>query len=68
MVWSVVRSFRLPDDDAADAAQMAWLRALEHLGTVRDLERIGLWLATITRRECLRLIERRTRHDGGPRR
>ena len=61
MVWSVVRGFHLSDSDAVDAAQMTWLRAIESLHKVNDPERFGLWLATTARRECIRLIERRSR-------
>ncbi|MFV0523577.1 MAG: RNA polymerase sigma factor [Acidimicrobiales bacterium] len=70
MVWSVVRSFRLSDADSKDAAQMVWLRVLEGLHKVRDPERLGLWIATTSRRECMRLIEKQSRmvptdHDKG---
>lgn len=61
MVWSVVRGFRLSEPDAVDAAQMTWLRVVERLDQVREPERIGLWIATTARRECLRLIERSAR-------
>lgn len=61
MVWSVVRSFRLSDADSNDAAQMIWLRVLENLHKVRDPERLGLWISTTSRRECIRLIEKKQR-------
>jgi len=61
MVWSVVRSFRLSDADSNDAAQMVWLRVVENLTKVNDPERLGLWIATTARRECMRLIERQGR-------
>ncbi|MGI9606024.1 MAG: RNA polymerase sigma factor [Acidimicrobiales bacterium] len=61
MVWSVVRSFRLSEADARDAAQMTWLRAVESLDNIREPERLGLWLATTARNECLRLVARRNK-------
>lgn len=61
LVWSIVRSFRLSDADAHDAAQMTWLRAVEKIETVREPERFGLWLATTARRECMRCIQQRSR-------
>lgn len=61
MVWSVVRSFRLSDSDSQDAAQIIWLRVVENLHKIRDPDRLGLWIATTARRECLRLIEKRNR-------
>jgi len=61
MVWSVVRSFRLSDADAHDASQMIWLRIVENISKVRDPDRLGLWIATTSRRECMRLIEKKRR-------
>ena len=37
--------------------QAAWLRLLQHIGRLREPLAIGGWLATTTRRECLRLIQ-----------
>ena len=56
LVWWTVRSFRLPESDAEDVVQNTWLRAFEHLGDVRDPERVSSWLVTIARRECLKLL------------
>ncbi|MCU0307123.1 MAG: sigma-70 family RNA polymerase sigma factor [Thermoleophilia bacterium] len=56
LVWAVVRSHRLGDADAADAFQTTWLRLVEHLGELREPDRLGSWLATTARRECLRTL------------
>jgi RNA polymerase sigma factor (sigma-70 family) len=56
LVWSTVRSYRLSDAEAADVVQTAWLRLVENLGTLREPERVGGWLATTASRECLRLL------------
>ena len=61
LVRAVVTSFRLQESDAADAIQNTWLRALPRLHTVRDPDRLGGWLATIARRECLALLSRAAR-------
>ncbi len=61
LVWSIARSYRLEQSDAADAVQTTWLRLVEHLGAVHEPERLGAWLATTARRECLRLARRRRR-------
>jgi len=53
LVWSVTRAYRLSPADAADVCQTTWLRLVEHLGDIRDRERVGAWLATTARRECL---------------
>jgi RNA polymerase sigma factor (sigma-70 family) len=58
MVWAVARAHRLRDADAADVAQTTWVRLLEHLGDLKDPARVGAWLATTARRECLRVIRR----------
>lgn len=56
LVWAIARSHRLDDADAADTAQATWLRLLEHLGDLHDPDRVGAWLATTARRECLRVL------------
>ncbi len=61
LLWSVARAYRLERADAADVVQLAWLRLVEHLGTLRDPERVGAWLATTVRRECLQLLAARKR-------
>ena len=56
LVWATARAHRLPQADAADVAQTTWLRLVEHLDRIRDPERLGGWLATTARNECLRHI------------
>src|SRR5262245_3580795 len=56
LVWATVRAHRLSPADAADVAQTTWLRLVENLDRIRDPERLGGWLATTARRECLRHI------------
>ena len=58
LVWSVARAHRLGAADAADVSQTAWLRLVESLGRIREPDRVGAWLATTTRNECLRVIRR----------
>ena len=58
LVWSICRTYRLNDDDAADAAQLTWLRLLENLDRIRDPRRLAGWLATTCRRECQALLRR----------
>jgi RNA polymerase sigma factor (sigma-70 family) len=63
-VWAAVRGFRLSEADAHDAVQMTWLRLVENLGRLNDPTRLGAWLTTTAKRECLRLIRRRNREVG----
>jgi len=58
LVWAVARGFRLGAADAADVSQATWLRLVEHLGDIRDGERLGAWLATTARREALGVLRR----------
>ena len=56
MLWQVSRASGLDRTAAEDVVQTTWLRAFEHLGEVRDPERVSSWLVTIARRECLKLM------------
>jgi RNA polymerase sigma factor (sigma-70 family) len=62
--WAVCRSCRLSASDAADVNQIVWLRLIEHLGRLRQPERLAGWLVTVTRRECLRVLTQRGREGG----
>lgn len=61
LVWSVARSFHLDDAQAADVSQVTWLRLVEHLDRLSEPERVGAWLVTTARRECLRTLRQRDR-------
>lgn len=61
LVWRVTRDFRLAQSDRADVSQTTWLRLFEHIDRLDDPSRVGAWLATTARRECLRLIAFRKR-------
>ncbi len=61
LIWAIARNHRLPAGDAADVSQTAWLRLLENIGRLTDPARVGAWLATTTRRECLRLQAKQRR-------
>ena len=56
LVTATVRTFRLQEADAADAAQRTWLRLVEHHRRVRDPEHLGGWLTTTAVRECLGIL------------
>jgi RNA polymerase sigma factor (sigma-70 family) len=61
MIWSIARAHRLGEADAADVAQATWVALVEHLAELREPARVGAWLATTARRECLRVLRRRQR-------
>jgi RNA polymerase sigma factor (sigma-70 family) len=56
MLWAITAGHRLNAADSADVFQTTWLRLVEHLDDLNDPERIGAWLATTARRECLRVL------------
>jgi len=62
MVWAIARAHRLSDADAVDVAQSTWLRLLKHFDSIHEPERVGAWLATTARRECLRVLRGAKRH------
>jgi RNA polymerase sigma factor (sigma-70 family) len=56
MIWAIARAHRLCEADAADVTQATWTALLTHLDQLKDPDRVGAWLATTARRECLRLL------------
>jgi RNA polymerase sigma factor (sigma-70 family) len=61
LIWTVARNHRLSGGDAADVSQTAWLRLVENIDRLIEPDRVGAWLATTARRECLRLLGRSKR-------
>jgi RNA polymerase sigma factor (sigma-70 family) len=56
LVWSICRRARIADLDIDDVGQTVWLRLLEQLPRLREPAALPGWLATTTRRECLRAL------------
>jgi RNA polymerase sigma factor (sigma-70 family) len=56
LIWSITGEFKLVESDAADVAQTTWLRLLEHIDRIEYPARVGSWLATTARHECLRSL------------
>lgn len=61
LVSATVRSFQLQEADALDAMQTTWLRLAEHAQQIREPERLGGWLVTTIRRECLHIVRQAKR-------
>jgi RNA polymerase sigma factor (sigma-70 family) len=55
LVWSICHRYRL-GDEAGDVAQSVWLALVGQLGAIRDPAALAGWLATTTRRECVRTV------------
>jgi RNA polymerase sigma factor (sigma-70 family) len=56
LIWSICRRHRLAGADAEDVGQCVWLHLVDKLAGVRDPAALPGWLATTTRRECLRVL------------
>jgi RNA polymerase sigma factor (sigma-70 family) len=61
LIWAVTRDFSLVESDAADVAQVTWLRLLEHIDQLEQPARVGSWLVATARHECLRSVAARKR-------
>ncbi|MGH3974652.1 MAG: RNA polymerase sigma factor [Pseudonocardiaceae bacterium] len=61
LVLMTVRSFRLQEADALDAIQATWLRLAENPDQVQFPDRLGGWLVTTARRECLHILHQAKR-------
>ncbi len=56
LIWSICRRHRLGDADAENVGQNVWLQLVDQLDKIRDPAALPGWLATVTRRECLRVL------------
>jgi RNA polymerase sigma factor (sigma-70 family) len=56
LVWAICRRYRLSRPDADDVGQNVWLGLLRWLSELQEPSALPGWLATTTRRECLRLL------------
>lgn len=61
LVYSIARRHRLSSAECDDVAQATWLRLVQSIGSIRDPERCGDWLAAVARNESLRVITRERR-------
>jgi RNA polymerase sigma factor (sigma-70 family) len=63
LVWSICVRYQLSSHDTEDVSQSVWLLLVEHLGSLREPAALPGWLATTTRRECLRVLRVSGRYD-----
>jgi RNA polymerase sigma factor (sigma-70 family) len=61
LIWSITTRFKLMESDAADVVQTTWMRLIEHIDRIEQPDRIGSWLASTARNECLRHVAARKR-------
>jgi RNA polymerase sigma factor (sigma-70 family) len=58
LVWSLCRRYRLDTTDTAYVGQNVWLLLVSELGKIREPAALPGWLASTTRRECQRVLNR----------
>ncbi len=63
LVWAICLRYQLDRQDIDDVGQSVWLLLVEHIGTLREAAALPGWLATTTRRECLRVLRAGSRQD-----
>jgi RNA polymerase sigma factor (sigma-70 family) len=61
LVYAICRRYRLSAADADDVGQSLWLGLLEHLKSIREPAALPGWIATTTKRECLRVHDNKRR-------
>lgn len=61
LVWSVVRAHGLSDSDGHEVYQTTWFRFAQHLKRIREPDKVGSWLATTARHECLKVLRAASR-------
>jgi RNA polymerase sigma factor (sigma-70 family) len=63
LVWSICVRYQLSRPDIDDVGQSVWLLLVEQIGNLREPAALPGWLATTTKRECLRVLRAARRHD-----
>jgi len=63
LVWAICARYELSSHDSEDVGQTVWLLLVEQLGKLREPAALPGWLATTTRRECLRVVTASHRSD-----
>ena len=61
LVMSVLRGYRLGEDDLRDVGQTVWLRLVEHLGSLREPRALPMWIITTVKHESVRVLKARQR-------
>jgi RNA polymerase sigma factor (sigma-70 family) len=62
LVWSICQRYQLSRQDIDDVGQSIWLLLVENIRGLREPAALPGWIATATRRECLRVL-RSARHQ-----
>lgn len=62
LVWAICVRHQLDRQTIDDIGQSVWLLLVENMSRLREPAALPGWLATTTRRECLRALRERRRH------
>jgi len=54
LIHAVIRSYHLPNSDAADVFQSVCLELFNSLSRLREVQALRRWLITVTNHQCLR--------------
>ncbi len=60
-LWAIARARGLDPAAAHDALPGTWLSLLDYVDRIRDPAALGGWLATVTKREAIRLSKQQAR-------
>jgi RNA polymerase sigma factor (sigma-70 family) len=56
LIGAIARNHGLNAADTAEVSQITWMRLVENIGRIQQPDRVGAWIATTARRECLRIV------------
>ena len=62
LVWAICQRHQLDRQSIDDIGQSVWLRLVENISRLREPAALPGWIATTTRRECLRALRASGRH------
>ena len=65
LVYSIPVNMGLRAEDADDVVQATFAEFLGNIDLIREPDRVGSWLATVSKRQSIRVIERRERDRRG---
>ncbi|WP_231626850.1 RNA polymerase sigma factor [Streptomyces apocyni] len=61
LIWAIARGHRLSPADCEDVSQTTWMRVIQHLGKLREPEKLAHWISVSARRESLKHIQKSSR-------
>jgi RNA polymerase sigma factor (sigma-70 family) len=59
VAWKVLYGYDMSEEDRKDAFASTFFRLYEHLGTIREIEKLPGWVATTSRNEAHTIFRRR---------